>query len=263
MNAVTTSDYYERKLADPSARIPIHEDDPQPGRYRAKNGERYAPVAIWKQDGAVIMLRDGQMVPPSEQSRLWTWCAQNPISPDAYERMASGEQASDPIYAALPDAPAQLLARIQAIGAMPSSPSTSDEAERLADAAHLLKTIEKRADDTEKELSAPLKAQLAEVAAPWKEVAGMAKAVRDPIMAGLAVFLCKKNEPAGVKGQLGKAISLRTDKTVEVFDLEAAISHFAKADPEAFRGVVEKLARAALKDGTAPGCRLIEKRRAQ
>lgn len=264
MSAVTTSAYWEEKLANSKARIPIHEDDPQPGRYRARDGERYVPVAIWKDGETLLMMRDGVMVPPDQQPRVWTWCAQSPITPDAYERMTNGEQASDPIYAQLPASPVQLLVRIQRIGAMPTAPSTSDEAERLADAAHLLKTIEKKADETAKEIAEPLKREIGERCAPWNEVAGMAKAVRDPIMAGLAVFLAKKNEPSGIKGQLGKAISLRTDKSVEVFDLEAALSHFADIDPEAFRAVVEKLARAALKDGgAAPGCRIIENRRAQ
>lgn len=259
----TSSAYWESKLANPAARLPIHEDEPQPGRYRARHGERYVPVAIWRENGTLLMLRDGVMVPPDEQPRTWTWCAQSPITPDAYERMVSGEQAADPIYAQLPDSPAQLLARVRMIGAMPASPSTSEEAERLADAAHLLKTIEKRADETVKEIAEPLKAQIAEKTGPWNEISANAKAARDPIMAGLAVFLAKKNEPAGIKGQLGKAISLRTDKAVEIFDLEAAIAHFAGVDPEAFRGVVDRLARVALKAGAVPGCRIIEQRRAQ
>lgn len=263
MTAITTSDYWESKLANSAARIPIHEDDPQPGRYRAKNGEGYAPVAIWKEGDRTIMLKNGQVVPPDQQGAVWTWCAQNPITPQAYDRMTSGEQAADFIYSQLPHGPHELLQRVQQIGALPSHPSTSEEAERLADAAHLLKTIEKKADETSKDLAAPLKRQIEELTGPWNEIAGMAKAVRDPITSGLAIFLAKKNDKGGVKGQLGKAISLRTDKSVEITNYEAALAHFVEADPEAFRGVVERLARAALKEGAVPGARYVETKRAQ
>lgn len=261
----TASEYWKTKLANPAVRLPIFEDDPQPGRYRAKSAGRYVAIAIWKDDdGATQMIRDGEHVPAEDQPRVWTWCAQSPISSDAYDRMASGEQDADPIYSQLPDAAPKILARVRAIGAMPTAPTTPDEAERLADAAHLLKTIEKKATDTAKELIAPLKARIDELSGPWNEVSANAKAARDPIMTGLANFLSKKNEPGGVKGQLGKAISLRTDKVMMIHDLEAALAYFTKKDPAAFEPMVEKLARAAIKNGEdVPGVEIQESRRAQ
>lgn len=75
-------------LADPSQigskSLPIHEGHPCQGFYRAKrkNGP-YEPVAIWKGDaGEWVALRNGREVDAVD---IWTWCARNPVSREAYD----------------------------------------------------------------------------------------------------------------------------------------------------------------------------------
>lgn len=261
----TTSAYWEAMIADSKARLPVTESEPQPGRYRMKNGAGWQPVAIWRDDaGAIQVMRGGGMERPETFGHVWVSCARHAITPTEYDRMASGEQNTDPVYAKLPTDPQSLTARVKLLGAIAPQVETPDDASRLADCAHVLRQIEKTCADSEKELLAPHLAGINRIKALWGEPAKLAKAAREPIMSALARYLDGKNSQGGVKGQLGKAISLRTDKTVEVTDYLAALHHFVEVRPEAFRALVEKLARAAVKAGeTVEGVKEIETRRAQ
>lgn len=84
--ADTPSTYWQRALAGlPSA---IHENDPQPGYYRARNyrGGPWSPIAIWRDSaGNLKALRDGASVDPFD---IWTWCCTNAIPYETYVAVA-------------------------------------------------------------------------------------------------------------------------------------------------------------------------------
>lgn len=256
--------YHSTMLANPKARLPVTEDDPQPGRYRLKRNGEWKGVAIWYDaQGVLNVLVDGEAIPHVGMSQVWTSCARHPISETEYERLVGADDASDPIYAALPDDAEGLLERVRRLAAIPTAIDDADEARRLADAAHLLKQIETRCAETYKDAAAPHAEKIGRLKVLWGEPEGLAKAARDPVMSALTRFLKGKNEPGGVKGQLGRAISLRTYSVLEITDYDAALAHFVKADPEAFKKTVEKLARAAIKNGEVPGVKHTEDKRAQ
>jgi hypothetical protein len=233
-----------------------------PGYYKTKMGKRFVQVAIWRDADGEHMTRDGQYIADlSKRLEIWTYCTV--VSGEMYDDLIA-DKSGDPVYAKLPTDAAGLLSRVKALAAITASIDTPDDAARLADVAHALRAAAKIAEDTQKELVDPLKAQIKRANAIWGEIVEFAEVARAPVMGALERYLGGKNEPAGVKGQLGRAISLRTDKTLEITDYGAALSHFVKAAPEEFSSIVEKLARAALKKGEAvPGAKLVEVKRAQ
>lgn len=264
MEPVNDYTYHQTMLADPGARLPVTESNPQPGRYRLRRNGEWRPVAIWiDHDGVKRVLLGNQLVDSDQHGAIWISCARHAISETEYQELIAGP-VDDPVYARLPEEPEHLRGRVERLAAIPTSIENSDDARRLADVAHVLKQIEKTCDERQRELSAPHKEAIGAIRERWGVPCELAIAAREPVMRALATYLKGKNEPGGVKAQLGKAISLRAYKTVEITDLEAALAHFVKEDPEAFTPVVEKLARAAIKTGeTPPGVREIEDRRAQ
>lgn len=77
----------------------ITEANPQTGYYRHYSG---APVAIWRLNGAIVMLVDDAAVEdPVRQGRTWLECAKHPVSKEDYDaRIKSEEWPSN-----LPDIP--------------------------------------------------------------------------------------------------------------------------------------------------------------
>lgn len=68
---------------------PIHDGDPQQGFYRARLDKNtpYVPVAIWIDGTGSFLCRVGyddlyHMRPADE---MWTWCADQPVSHEAYQ----------------------------------------------------------------------------------------------------------------------------------------------------------------------------------
>ena len=65
---------------------PIYEVQPEDGYYRTKRkGGEWEPVAIWFDEDLQkqIAYRNGRDVKPDE---VWTWCCQNPITYEAYQK---------------------------------------------------------------------------------------------------------------------------------------------------------------------------------
>ena len=75
--------------------VPIHEDQPYPGRYKLKRGDTWLPVAIAQDPfGTIQALVDGIEANPVE---IWTWCAKWPVTQDAYKfRRANGHWPDEP-----------------------------------------------------------------------------------------------------------------------------------------------------------------------
>jgi hypothetical protein len=57
----------------------VNANNPQPGYYKAKRNGKWLPVAIWRQDGALVCRLDKEMVDPID---VWTWCAKTPVAKD-------------------------------------------------------------------------------------------------------------------------------------------------------------------------------------
>lgn len=256
--------YHQTMLADPGARLPVTEDDPQPGRYRVKRGSEWRAVAIWfGDDKALNFIMDGQTVAEEMQAHIWTGCARYPISEKEYDRMMN-EGGNDPVYSQLPADANSLRIRVERLAAIPAVIVDPDDARMIADIAHVLKQIEKTCDEKQKSLSKPHKDAIASIREAWGLPTELAISAREPFMRALSEHLKQKNEPGGVRGQVGRAISLRSYQALEITDYESALQHFVKADPEAFSETIEKLARKALKAGeTVPGAKFTEDRRAQ
>lgn len=68
---------------------PISADAPQPGRYRMreKKGGPWLPVAIFTQDGALKAAVGRSFTDPL---KVWTWCADNPVSEADYKQALDG-----------------------------------------------------------------------------------------------------------------------------------------------------------------------------
>lgn len=255
--------YHAAMLADPSARISVTEEDPQPGRYRLRRNGQWRPVAIWHdQDGVLRVLVGGELIEPTHYGATWISCARHAVSEDEYERLLNGT-GDDPVYAKLPEDARQLRIRVERIAAIPAVIENGDDARMLADVAHVLKAIEKTCDERQAAESLPHKSALSAIKERWGVPAELAAIAREPVMRALTAHLKAKNEPGGAKGQMGRAISLRSVKVLEITDYEAALAHFVKEEPEAFLKTVETLARKALKNGTCPGAKMIDDKAAQ
>lgn len=83
-------EYWEAALADPK-RLRSREfkitSDPQPGFYRTKAGK---PVAIWEEDGDVIMTLGNEELAHNNHDWVWMNCALRPVSEDWYQTVING-----------------------------------------------------------------------------------------------------------------------------------------------------------------------------
>ena len=78
---------------------PVHENDPQPGYYRMRDGKggAFVPVAIWHDGSGINALRGGRPVDPCS---VWTWCCREPIAYETYVAVAErGEPWPDAVPA--------------------------------------------------------------------------------------------------------------------------------------------------------------------
>lgn len=78
--------YWEKALADPRA-LRAREfritSDPQPGFYRTKNGH---PVAIFWDEGELVMQMSGKDIHAHDQEDIWLHCAMRPTSEADYHQ---------------------------------------------------------------------------------------------------------------------------------------------------------------------------------
>lgn len=85
--------YYYEALAGRFG--PIEESNPQSGFYRSGRGLGAEPVAIWRQDGVLCMLRGHRDV--SSDLDVWVGCAKHPVRHEEYSsRLTEGRWPSDP-----------------------------------------------------------------------------------------------------------------------------------------------------------------------
>lgn len=75
--------------------VPIHSDQPYPGRYKMKRNGAWLPVAIGPDDQGNLLAMVDKAITDAEQ--VWTYCAKNPVTQDAYKfRMAHGHWPDEP-----------------------------------------------------------------------------------------------------------------------------------------------------------------------
>jgi len=244
---------------------PMHlrNSDIHPGRYKTKMGERWVPVAIWRDGENVLHFwRDGKPIEDAgKRLDIYSYC--RPVTEKEYEWIGS-DKSGDAIYSEIPSDPVKLRARVERIAAIPAVIEDGDDARRMSDIAHVLKQIENICSEREKAEAAPLKKKLADVKARWGFPAELAVAARAPVLREITRHLKSKNEPGGAKGSIGRSLSLRTYTVMEIDDYPLALAHFVETQPEKFRETVEKLARAAIKAGEkVPGAKETEDQRAQ
>lgn len=69
----------------------VHDGDPQPGFYRARNKDGIDdPVAIWSTGEAILAVKSGKTVDAND---VWTHCCQKPISEAVYRAVAERGEA--------------------------------------------------------------------------------------------------------------------------------------------------------------------------
>lgn len=107
--------WWRAALANPdkigSDELPVHENEPQPGRYRARfsKDKPFKPVAIWRDGNGIFALYGGEAI---EADDIWTRACRNPISQALYNSVSDGgEWPDEPPQAGhnLPDDPFEAL----------------------------------------------------------------------------------------------------------------------------------------------------------
>lgn len=63
--------------------VPIHADQPYPGRYKMKRGDRFVAVLINHDGEGIIRARIGDKI--VDATSVWTYCAKHPISKADYD----------------------------------------------------------------------------------------------------------------------------------------------------------------------------------
>ena len=234
-----------------------------PGKYQTKMGQRFVGVAVWLDDDGVLQfIRDGKEI-TDEKKRYQIFDFVRPVSEEQYE-FVTKDHAGDPIYDKLPQTLKDLGVRLKLLTLVPFEIKNREDAESCADAQHVLKQIENTINNQYKDAKEPFNLKLKAVKEMHEPLLDFAKDRRKPFMAALTGYLQKQNDKKGVKGQLGKAISLRSYTLVELSDYKAAFAYFVQEKPDAFKDFVLKLARADVeKGGTPPGIKTTEDRRAQ
>lgn len=178
--------------------VPVVEDRPDPGRYKMRRHRDapWLPVAIGRDpDGNIVALVDGKVEDPL---KIWTWCAKNPVSADAYNaRIKDGHWPDESKPVALSNMPADPFERLKA--------ESDDKLEQLK--ALAAKGI---ADQTDCDKATNIQRQLAELN---RQADAMFKAEKQPHLdAGRAV-----DEKFRFREKLVSAQAFARTKLVEPF----------------------------------------------
>lgn len=188
---------------------PIHDGDPQSGRYRLRNKNKgtgeitYRPVAYWRDDSGKLFCRVGdRMMDEQRAAELWTYCAKEPITSEVYKAaLATGQwpdvhpaaQADRTNHADLansPNAPdpnsldaikdsVENLAREAELLIEKGGAKSKGESDRAADLADRLRKLEVKADERRKQEHEPHKAEIKKLDGLWNPVRDMAGSAKE------------------------------------------------------------------------------------
>lgn len=158
-------DFWQAALKDPAqigAKLPVHENDPQPGFYRMRakdEGADMVPVAIWENAAGEIVAKVGNRMHdfPAE---VWSFCCRYPVSEEDCRAAMRGEGWKDTPPEAergmgdnLPDDPFEALVmevngEAETAKELLKKPvTTQDQADRVANFSKRVSALGKKADE--------------------------------------------------------------------------------------------------------------------
>jgi hypothetical protein len=246
---------------------PIHENKPQCGFYRTKNGRA---VSIFHENGELCALINDKSTGRDETAdpyALWTWVCRNPVS---YERhldyIDDGQWSDDPPpigHNSREMDPFKILQR-----------ELEDEAETIADFmkkpvedkvtadkvgvwAKRIGDLSNRADhEFEKEKRPHLEAGRA-VDEKWRSLRADAKSLGAKLKKHVESFLIAEKRrveeaatPQKIQaGRTGAKVSLRTETEYSVSDLAAVAAHYVQLENVELSALLLKIAKQDIKAG--------------
>lgn len=237
--------------------VEIHENSPQPGYYRMRQGKGWpwVPVSLWypsAEEPLVMLKGTEEILEPARISEVWTYCCRNPISYqawlDAMDGRGFADEIAEPSRNANADPLTVLSETIEDLVAQASRDlegadlvADGDRRAKIANYATRLTELAKEADEARVAEKEPHLKAGREVDAKWKPVHERAKdaarTLKDRV--GEALVAIKQAAAAtGVEvatkaGTRGKSVALRTRKVTKVTDYPALLAHYgcASADP--------------------------------
>jgi hypothetical protein len=284
-------DYAWWRAALTGAHGPIHDGQPQCGRYRVRwvSGGPWLPVAIWRDgDDQIVAMVDHDL---KDANKIWTRVARNPVSDEEYvHRIERGTWPGDapaPTPAPIGDnnppedeketSLAALSLKIEmelsAIEDWALAPREGKIAgDKAANWLAAVRKIEKRLEDVHAHEKKPHLEACRAVDERWRrprEMAARAKQLLATIVTRIATAererLRKAAEVASpieemitqairpsFGGAAGNKISLKQTRIAEIHDWAAAATHYS--NNEKVRELIQKLANADARNGNAvPG----------
>lgn len=157
-------DFWQAALKDPAqigAKLPVHENDPQPGFYRMRakdEGADMVPVAIWEGAAGIVAKVGSAMA--QHVDAIWTFCCRYPVSEQDYRDAIDGKGWKDTPPEAergmgdnLPDDPFEALV-IEVNGEAETAKellkkpvTTQDQADKIANFSKRVSALGKKADE--------------------------------------------------------------------------------------------------------------------
>lgn len=242
------------RTAIAEAKIVIHETDPLSGYYRCaavKDGP-LLPVAIWRQDGKLIVLRNNEPVP---LDRVWNFCVWTPIPYDWYEgAVYRGEPWPDDFPASITDPAAEAAkneaanAALDAVAGQPvedeatkakreieaakavaeklyATINSEDEAGAAQALRSKLNTLSNEADKRRKAQLLPFETEVKKINATWMPLVKAAKGAADDLRDGPIKTWLNRPQPQPEPTAPQMVPTARTDGD------EVPVTHNQPTDP--------------------------------
>jgi hypothetical protein len=242
---------------------PMHDGEPQSGRYRLRNKNKqtgavtYRAVAYWRDEAGALLCRvDDEMVGEQRALELWSYCAKNPISAEEYKcgrlgrwsdlhpaaeaDRSNAANAPDPdSVEAIKDSVENLAREAEALIGKGAA-KTKGESDQAADLADRLRKLEVKADTRRKEEHEPHKTAIKALDGAWNPVRDLAAAAKErlklyvvtPFLKALDAQAAKLREQAAKLGDTSPQTAAAIDKstrTVAGTSGRAALRDFKSA----------------------------------
>jgi hypothetical protein len=209
---------------------PIHDGEPECGRYRLRNKNKqtqeitYRPIAYWRDDKGTLCCRVGDVDQDFVRAcQLWNYACQHPITNEVYKHaLKTGEwpdvhqaaqadrnnaaNALDPDSAeAVKDSVDNLAREAEKLIAAGAA-KTKDASDQAADLADRLRKLEVKADDRRKELHKPLKAAITALDDTWNPIRNDAESAKRRLKQFVVTpfLLAQAQEAAALTAQAAK-----------------------------------------------------------
>lgn len=226
--------WWQSALANPSEigkTILIHDGDAQQGYYRTKRDGRWLPVAIFYPEGsdALVAYVDGKEADPAT---IWTWCAEHPVTWDAYQDALAGKGWPDDDQTvheqvSANDAgvdPAELLADqiAAALAGVKDYAEVKDDetATKALSLRNRLNELSRQADKTREDLKRPHLEAGKAVDAKWQPLVKNAKGGADTVKKAIEAHESRKL--AALRAEEARQRELATNATADAPQAETA-----------------------------------------